>query len=151
MKIIAAEGFPGGSESKESACNAGSTLKMKVKSFSRIWLSATQWTVAHQAPMSMGFSRQEYWTGLPFPSSGGLPNPGIQVGSPTLRADSLLFWVTRESWHYVLGNTLGWPKSLFRFFSSHITFYGKIWKNFWTKYIYIYICKAHKLFNLHSI
>ena len=135
MKIIAAEGFPSDSESKESACNAGSTLKMKVQSLSRIRLSATQCTVAHQASMSMGFSRQEYWTGLPFPSSGGLPNPGIQVGSPTLRADSLLS--TRESWHYVLGNILGWPKSLFRFF-HHI-----LWKNLKELldqiYIYIYI------------
>ena len=89
-KIIAAEGFSSGSESKESACNAVPTLKMKVKSLSRIRLSATQWTVARQAPLSMGFSRQEYWSGLPFPSSGCLPNPGIKLGSPTLQADSLL-------------------------------------------------------------
>ena len=47
--------------------------------------SATPWTVAHQAPLSMGFSRQEYWSGLPFPSPGDLPNPGIEPGSPSLR------------------------------------------------------------------
>ena len=47
------------------------------------------WTVAHQAPLSMGFSRQEYWSGLPFPSPGDLPNPGVQPGSPALWADSL--------------------------------------------------------------
>ena len=47
------------------------------------------WTVAHQAPLSMEFSRQEYWSGLPFPSPGGLPNPGIKAGSPALQADSL--------------------------------------------------------------
>ena len=47
------------------------------------------WTVAHQAPLSMGFSRQEYWSGLPFPSPGDLPNPGIEPGSPALQADAL--------------------------------------------------------------
>ena len=46
--------------------------------------------VAHQAPLSMGFSRQEYWSGLPFPSPGDLPDPGIESRSPTLQADSLL-------------------------------------------------------------
>ena len=44
--------------------------------------SATPWTVAHQAPLSMGFSRQEYWSGLPYPSPGDLPNPGIEPSSP---------------------------------------------------------------------
>ena len=47
------------------------------------------WTVACQAPLSMEFSRQEYWSGLPFPSPGDLPNPGIEPGSPALQADSL--------------------------------------------------------------
>ena len=50
---------------------------------------ATPWTVACQVPLSMGFSRQEYWSGLPFPSSGDLPNPGIEPRSPTLQAVSL--------------------------------------------------------------
>ena len=50
---------------------------------------ATPWTVAYQAPLSMGFSRQEYWRGLPLPSPGDLPNPGIELGSPALKADSL--------------------------------------------------------------
>ena len=49
----------------------------------------TTWTVAHQAPPSMGFSRQEYWSGLPFLSPGNLPNPGIKPGSPALQADAL--------------------------------------------------------------
>ena len=49
----------------------------------------TTWTVAHQAPLSIGFSRQEYWSGLPFPSPGDLPNPGINPTSPTLQVDSL--------------------------------------------------------------
>ena len=62
---------------------------MKVKSLSRVRLFATPWTVAYQAPPSMGFSRQEHWSGLPFPSPGDLPKPGIKPGSPALQADSL--------------------------------------------------------------
>ena len=62
-------------------------VKVKVKSLSRIQLFATPWTVTHQAPPSMGFSRQEYWNGLPFPSPGDLPDPGIEPRSPTLQAD----------------------------------------------------------------
>ena len=65
------------------------TLKVKVKSLSCVRLFATPWTVAHQAPLSMGFSRQESWSGLPFPSPGELPNPGIEPGSPALQADAL--------------------------------------------------------------
>ena len=63
--------------------------KVKVKSLSHVRLFVTPWTVAHQAPLSMGFSRQEYWSGLPFPSPGDLPNPGIERGSPALQADAL--------------------------------------------------------------
>ena len=51
--------------------------------------SATPWTVAYQALPSMGFSRQEYWSGLPFPSPGDLPNPGIEPRSPALQTDAL--------------------------------------------------------------
>ena len=61
----------------------------EVKLLSRVRLFATPWTVARQAPLSMGFSRQEYWSGLPFPSPGDLPNPGIKPGSPALQADAL--------------------------------------------------------------
>ena len=64
-------------------------LKVKVKSLSRVHLCATPWTVAHQAPPSMGFSRQEYWSGLPFPSPGDLPDPGIKPRFPALQADTL--------------------------------------------------------------
>ena len=49
---------------------------------SHVWLFATPWTVAHQASLSMGFSRQEYWNRLPFPTAGNLPNPGIKPQSP---------------------------------------------------------------------
>ena len=54
--------------------------------FSHVQLFATSWTVAHQAPLSFGFSRQEYWSGLPFPSPGDLPYPGTEPGSPTFPA-----------------------------------------------------------------
>ena len=64
-------------------------LKVKVKSLSHVRFFATQWTVAYQAPLYMGFSRQEYWSGLPFPPPGDLPNPGIKLWSPALQADAL--------------------------------------------------------------
>ena len=64
-------------------------LKVKVKLLSRVRLFATPWTIAYQASLSMGFSRQEYRSGLPFPSPGDLPNPGIEPRSPTLQADAL--------------------------------------------------------------
>ena len=64
--------------------------KVKVKSLSCVRLFATSWTVAYQAPQSMEFSRQEYCSGLPFFSLGGLPNPGIEPRSSTLQADALL-------------------------------------------------------------
>ena len=62
---------------------------VKVKSLSRVRLFATPGTAAYQAPPSMGFSRQEYWSGSPFPSPGDLPNPGIKPRSPTLQAGAL--------------------------------------------------------------
>ena len=58
--------------------------KVKVKSLSHVRLFVTPWTVAYYAPPSMGFSRQEYWSGLPFPSPGDLPGAGIEPRSPTL-------------------------------------------------------------------
>ena len=58
-------------------------MKVKMKSLSHVRL------FAYQAPPSMGFSRQEYWSGLPFPSPGDLPNPGIKTRSPALEADAL--------------------------------------------------------------
>ena len=59
-------------------------------SLSCVWLFVTPWTVARQAPLFMGFSRQEYWSGLPFPSPGDLPDLGIEPGFPAWQADSLL-------------------------------------------------------------
>ena len=64
------------------------TVKVKVKSLSRVQLFATPWTVTHQAPLSMGFFRQQYWSGLSFPSPGDLPDPGIEPRSSTLQADT---------------------------------------------------------------
>ena len=58
------------------------------QSFSRVRLFATPWAVAHQAPPSMEFSRQEYWSGLPFPSPRDLPDSGIEPVSPALQADA---------------------------------------------------------------
>ena len=60
-----------------------------MKSLIRVRLSVTPWTVAHQALPSMGFSRQECWSGLPFASPGDLPDPGIEPRSPALQADAL--------------------------------------------------------------
>ena len=57
---------------------------------------ATPWTVAHQAPLPMGFSRQESWSGLPFPSPGEFPDPGIEPMSPTFQADALPTEVCRK-------------------------------------------------------
>ena len=65
-------------------------INVSVLSCSVVSDSATSWTVARLAPLSMGFSRQEYWSGMPFPSPADLPNPGIEAGSPALQAGALL-------------------------------------------------------------
>ena len=64
-------------------------VKSEIVSYSVVSDSATPWTVAQQAPLFMGFSRQEYWSGLPFPPQGNLPDPGIKPRSPALQADSV--------------------------------------------------------------
>ena len=64
-------------------------VKVKLKLLSSVRLFATPWTVACQASLLLGFSRQEYWSRLPFPSPGDLPHPGIKPGSPVLQADAL--------------------------------------------------------------
>ena len=70
-------------------CTTESLKKSESELLSCVWLFATPWTVAHQAPPSMGFSRQEYWSGLPFPSPGNLLDLGIEPRSPALQADAL--------------------------------------------------------------
>ena len=72
-----------------------------------VWLFETPWTIAHQAPLSMGFTRQEYWSGLPFPSSGDLPNAGIKCKPPMSPALAGRFFTTEQpgkphSWWPVL-------------------------------------------------
>ena len=64
-------------------------MKVKAKSLRHVWFSATPWTVAYQDPLSMEFSRQEYWSGFPFPPPGDLPDRGIEPRSPALQADTL--------------------------------------------------------------
>ena len=77
-------------------------MKVKVKLLSHVRLFATPWAVAYQAPPSVGFSRQEYWSGLPFTSPGDLPNPGIEPGSPALQADALPSEPPGEAQKYIL-------------------------------------------------
>ena len=94
---------------------------------------ATPWTVAYQAPLSTEFSRQEYWSGLPLPSPGSLPNPGIKPGSPELQEDSLPSEPTREAEEAAkscsnpepgsrlraLSHHCRWKKGLSLFFTHH--------------------------------
>ena len=74
--------------------------------FSRVQLLVTLWTVAHQAPLSMGFSQQEYWSGLPFPPPGDLPDSGIKpasIASPALQVDSLLLSQQGSTFRTMIG------------------------------------------------
>ena len=93
--------------------------KWKCHLLSCVRLFATPWTVACQVPPSMEFSRQEYWTGLPFSSPGDLPNPVIKLRSPTLQADSLPSEPSGNPFPLIL---TGWislqPKELSRVFSN---------------------------------
>ena len=73
------------------------------QSLSLVWLVTTPWTVAHQALLSMGFSRQEQWSGLPFPTPGDLPDPGIEPASPALAGR---FFTTSATWE-ALRSTIG--------------------------------------------
>ena len=81
---------------------------VKVQSLSRVWLLVTPWTVAYQASLSMGFSRQEYWSGLTFPSPGDLPHPGVEPWSPAMQAD--VYPLSHQ------GNPVWWYSSGFSFF-----------------------------------
>ena len=77
--------------------------KVKVKSLSRVRLFATPWTVTYQAPPTMGFPRQECWSGLPSPSPGDLSDPGIEPGSPALQADALHLCKFHWLYHWFIG------------------------------------------------
>ena len=80
---------PNLSGNKDIMAMAKNTTKVKMNLLSRVQLFATPWTAAYQAPSSMRFSRQGYWSGLPFPSPEDLPNPGVETGSPAMQADPL--------------------------------------------------------------
>ena len=80
---------------------------VNVKSLSCVRLFAAPWTVAYQAPPSMEFSRQKYWSGLPFPSPGDLSHPGIESVSPALQADSLLSEPPGNKGFIILSSCLG--------------------------------------------
>ena len=84
-------------------------VKVKVKSLSRIQLFATLWTVAYQASLSMGFSRQEYLSGLPFPSPGDLPDPGMEAG--LLNCRQILYLLSYQRRKVGL-DTMTYPKIL---------------------------------------
>ena len=79
--------YPSNIQRQQCKRNNCSHILLKVKLLKRFRLFATPWTIAYQAPPSMGFSRQEYWSGLPSP--GNLPDPGIKPGYPALQADAL--------------------------------------------------------------
>ena len=91
-------------------------LKVKVKSLNHVRLFATPWTVAYQTPLSM--DRQEYWSGLPFPSPGDLPNPGTEPRSPALEADTLpseppgkpLSQASNDGWSFIEDLRVSWEK-----------------------------------------
>ena len=88
-----------------------------MKSLSRIRLFVTPWTVAHQAPLSMIFSRQEYWSGLPFPSPGGITDQGIEPRSPASQADDLISEPLHSRYCFTTNHNLI-NHFLFRLFST---------------------------------
>ena len=79
-------------------------VKVKMKSLSHVRLFATPWIAACQAPLSMGFSRQRYWSGLPYPPPGDLLKPGIKLGSPGLQVDYLPAELPENPLDYVENN-----------------------------------------------
>ena len=85
-----------------------------VHSLSRVWLFVTPWTIARQAPLSMGFPRQEYWSGLPFFSPGDLPDPGVEPMFPALAGGYFTIWATREAQLCTWGRCIGgkWARKL---------------------------------------
>ena len=112
-----------------------------VKSLSCVRRFATPWTVAYQAPQSMEFSRQEYWSGLPFPSPEDRPNPGIEPRSPALQADALPS-ADNKCHKMVQESSLNFKNVAFPLFShfplrfftlilisstTHIRLYSRIW------------------------
>ena len=110
--------------------------------FSRVWFFVTPWTVAYQAPLSMGFSRQEYWSGLPCPPPGDLPDPGIEptsLMSPSL-ADG--FFTASTTWETLRAI----PKLFLVFGRGEINFIGK----YLSQSALIAVMKYHRLSGLNN-
>ena len=83
----------------------------------------TPWTVACQVPLSMGFSKQEYWSGLPFPSPGDLPDPGIKHRTPAMQADSIPTELPGASQIYVFTRASSSAQDLYHKISDKLTYY----------------------------
>ena len=119
----------GGRECDSNEAGRVIHMRAKVRSLSRVQLFGTQWTGTHQAPPSMVFSRQEYWSGLLFTSPGDLPNPGIESRSPALRADTLTAELPGKLIHmncmhlnmYAIALDCNWEKASINNFMNHIT------------------------------
>ena len=89
-EAASAPGQAVGQSSDRGSKHNSTGVCIHAQSLSRVRVFGTPWTVTHQAPLSIGFPRQEYWSGLPFPSQGDFPHPGIEPRSPALQAASLL-------------------------------------------------------------
>ena len=107
--------------------------KEEVKLLSRVWLFVTPWAVAYQAPLSTEFSRQEYWSGLPFPSPGDLPDPGIEPRSPALQADALPSEPPGECIQYKVHSKYGSNMCFLHYLSLHK-------KELYPKFRYNWLC-----------
>ena len=104
--------------------------KVKVKSLSRVQLFVTPWTVACQEPLSMGFSRQEYWSGLPCPPPWDVPDPGIEPTSLMSPASSGMFFTTRATWTSVVAQLVKNPPAMWETWVWSLV--GKIsWRRKW--------------------
>ena len=147
-------------------CSHFNTSWSEVKSLSRVRLFETPWIIAPQAPRSMGFFRQEYWSGLPFPFPGDLPDPGIEPRSPALQADAQVsriagrrfnLWATREATKlegkvFFLGQQRLFQKQCITFFcsltlqSDTVSYTSQTAIQEIIKFIQKYKCKEHTSF-----
>ena len=87
---------------KERNVHSFRFMDMCAQSLSHVQFFATPWTVSHQVPLSMGFSKQEYWSGLSFPPPWDLPDPGIEPTSPVSPVLAIGFFTTEQSWVLLL-------------------------------------------------
>ena len=121
-------------------CSVRSTHAYMLSCSSCVWLFVTLWTVAHQTPLSMGFSRQEYWSGLPCPSPGHLPDPGIEPTSLTSPALAGGFFTTSTTIHnmkWSRGTGKDWTNYGMLSYINHPYLYiQNIYHRHWTIIIY---------------